>query len=138
MKGGGVTREGESADMTEEIEVYYLDEKKEEQKGVFKVRRLLADEASNLYEICQKKNPRTGQPLGSDTTKFSKYKVAMMIVDCPITSTDVPTGKTLKWTDMDPSTKAGLIGQRLEEDMFVRLINKGEAMRRFKEEDANL
>ena len=118
--------------MVEDVEVFYLDEQKEEKKGVFKLRRLLADEATNLYDLCQRKNTRTGVDLGTDNTKYIKLKLAAMVVDCPLTYQLKP------WKDLDLQSKAASLGQSLEEDMYARLMTKSQKMKSMSEEDENL
>ena len=115
-----------------DVKAFYRDETGAEKEGVFALRRLTADESTAIYDLCQRRNLRTGQTISYDETKFSKTRLATSILDCPITFQNRP------WKDLDMGTKANLVGQRLDEDIFIYLIAELNKMRRFVNADENL
>lgn len=118
--------------MTEKVELFYIDEQGESVKGVFELRRLLTRETTGLYDLCQKRNPRTGQVVATDELKYTKLRLASMIADCPITYNNQP------WKVLDTNQKAEALDSKLEEDMFLYLTSVTKKMNRMSEDTENL
>ena len=114
---------------TEKLEnVWYLDDQRQEKQGVFILRRLLADESTQLLALSQKRTvERDGQKSSElDEGMYIKLKLALMITECPI-----------RWNGMDWSkipdirTKATALGQFIEDDTLVMLGQKAKSMSRY-------
>lgn len=103
---------------TMDIEVYYLDDKKDMKKGSFTIRLPTMGELTQLYKLSQKKNTRTGQVIESDDIQFSKYRIAVSIVNCPLTTDLKP------WKELTLQEKTTLLENSLQEDTFFEFNKK--------------
>ena len=101
--------------LTTDVELYYYDKEKALKKGVFVVKLPTTGELTNLYKMCEKKNTRTGAVIDTDNVQFSKYRVAVAIVDCPLTDGLKP------WAELALQAKTTLIENNTQEDFFFRI-----------------
>jgi len=97
---------------TMNIDAYYLDDKKDMQKGTFTIRLPTMGELTQLYKLSQKKNARTGQVIESDDIQFSKYRIAVAITDCPLKA------ELKSWKELTLQEKTTLLENSFQEDTF--------------------
>ena len=97
---------------TMNIDAYYLDDKKDMQKGTFTIRLPTMGELTQLYKLSQKKNTRTGQVIESDDIQFSKYRIAVAIADCPLKA------ELKSWKELTLQEKTTLLENSFQEDTF--------------------
>jgi len=131
---GNDTKEMLTSDI---IDVYYLDADKKLQNGKFTVKLPTMGELTDLYKLCQKRNLRTGQVIETDDIQFSKYRVAVAIVDCPLIV------EMKSWKDLELKQKTAALEKAFQEDTFFMINRKLKEMDKYPinenaEETANL
>ena len=114
---------------TMDVGAYYLDEKKDMKKGVFTIRLPTMGELTQLYKLSQKKNLRTGQVIESDDIQFSKYRIAVAIVECPLKS-GVKT-----WKELSLQEKTILLEESFQEDTFFEFNKKLKELHKYEPEE---
>ena len=112
---------------TLDVEAYYLDDKKDMKKGVFVVRLPTMGELTQLYKLCQKKNLRTGQVIETDDVQFSKYRIAVAIVDCPLIS------ELKQWKELTLQAKTSLLEGAFQEDTFFEFNKKLKELHKYED-----